>query len=855
MPSFSGSHPVSFAQGRRGEVYVYQGQGNRGRVWSPSLNAWRNVGLDGPKTLATAGDRKPTITQSAGVKYYVARIDITNNGEGYEYAPTVYIDSTNYPATTAAKALCRIREGYVSVIEMTAYGKGYSASPPVSLVSPSGALVGSVEVTPPAIGSNQNNYSLGSGDIFKLTATTAVTITGIVGPSPASARCVLLKNVGTSTITLAHNSTSSSLTNRISCRTFANTTIPPASQALLEYGVSTGLWYVVSVVATTSSNATGPVQATATAITRAHLRGKYQCYFRYVNDTVPETEGGPIYSNLSEVTEVDCGEGKEYITWSGAGITSATGKAVELWRSTSNQATTLFRVAKRLANGTWEFGGLQDSLTDWELVDTTRTGFQAMPIILPNGELNANRFDVPPTNYSSAVMFQDRLWMGVDTAGGNANVLRFSEADEPEYMPEINELILQSNLRSTDYITALIPYAGALVVMQSRHCHRLTYVSQPLIDTGIALLAYRGCLNQRCWDIADGNVYAMDDQGIYSMSPNGEIEDLTLGLYDIVRDKIDYSLSKWFTVRADKRHGYIRVCVAIKGDGSTKYPTRQYVYSVDYKTWWEERYPVELTCSSEIRLPDGQVSLVYGTSSGTIRQIDEGLSDLGVGSISTITITNKGRGYQQPPVITASGGHGAEFECGINSDGEITGILVKCPGTKFSNGSLTISAPPTGGTQATATYTVATGSQPVYWSFKSGCFEYATDSTDKRAGETQPRQCAVTYQPTASACTLNLKTYYNNARYPRSNVVRRDRGTGFVHSDIIPAATLDMQATPLQEAEAHGVARAIFSGRALDDMMGTDRHISVALSGRQDEAGAVVIHTLDVHGVNGKGSE
>ena len=853
MPApFDGNYPVTFSQGRRGEVYVYQGQGYRGQVWSPSLGTFRDVGLDGPKLLATAAHRKPTITPSAGVKYYIARIDITNQGAGYDVPPAVTVNGS-YTSTIAATAISRIREGYVSVVEMTNYGKGYSATPTVAIDPPGGLLAGTTQVTPADITTDQNDYAPSAGYIYNLKATAAVTITGLV--APAADKSILLKNVGTNQITLAYNSTSSTAANRFITKTFANIPIPPGHQAALKYVLADARWYVQYVVATTTSSASGPVAATATPIVRAHLRGKYQCYFRYVNDSVPESEGGPIYSNLSEVTEVDCGDGKDYITWSGTGITGATGKAVELWRTTANQATTLFRVAKRKADGTWEFGGLTDSLTDWELMDTTRTGWQAMPILLPNGELNANRFDVPPTNYSSAVMFQDRLWMGVDTGASDPNTLRFSEADEPEYMPEVNELLLQSNLRDTDYITALIPYAGSLVVMQSRHCHRLTYVAQPLVDTGIALMAYRGCFNQRCWDIADSKIYAMDDQGVYAMSPNGEIEDLTLGLYDIVKDKIDYSLSKWFLLRADKRNGFLRVCVAIKGDGSTKFPTRQYVYSFDYKSWWEERFPAELTSATEIRLPDGQVSLVYGTSGGKVRQLNEGLVDLGDGSVSTVTITNPGRGYKRPPTITASGGHGAEFECGIDADGQITGIVIKCPGTQYSNGSLTISAPETGGTQATATYTVATGSQPVYWNYKSGCFEFTTDTQDKKAGEAQNRQCSVTYKPTASSSTLNLKAYYNNARYPRSNVVRRDRGAGFVHSDTVPAATLDMQATPLQEAESHGVARALFAGRALDDMMGSDRHVSIALSGKQDTAGSVVIHNLDIYGVNDKGGD
>ena len=106
------------------------------------------------------------------------------------------------------------------------------------------------------------------------------------------------------------------------------------------------------------------------------------------------------------------------------------------------------------------------------------------------------------------------------------------------------------------------------------------------------------------------------------------------------------------------------------------------------------------------------------------------------------------------------------------------------------------------------------------------------------------------YQPTNESSVLNLETYYNGAAYPRSNVVTRDRGTGFVHSEDVPAATLDMKKTQIQDSEAHGVARALFAGRTLDDMSGTDRHIAVGLSGQQSDAGRVTLHVVDMYGVN-----
>lgn len=728
---------VSFSQSRNGQVLAFQGHGHRGKAWSPSLESWRDVGIDAP-TVA------PTVTPSASsILFSLARIDILTpksnteetvldvrkGGKDYALPPTVSI--TGGSPSTPAAAIARLREDFVSEVAVTKHGKGFSSAPTIS-------------------------FSGGSG-----------------------------------------------------------------------------------------------TNAEAVAIMRAHLRGVYQCYYRYVDESVPEAEGGPLKSSLSPVAEVDCGHGKRSITWSYTAPPEGSGYSVELWRTTANQATTVFRVAK--IGGDGAFGSTEDSLDDWELIDVDRNGFSAMPILLPNGELNANRFTPPPTNYAVAVMFQDRLWMGVDTGGENPNTLRFSETDEPESMPDVNELILQSNLRGTDYITALVPFAGALIVAQSRHCHRLQYVTQPVIDAGINLVAYRGVLNQRCWDIYEGKMYAMDAGGVYAMDANGGVEDLTLGIFDYWRSKIDFTLAKWFSLRADYTNGLLRVNVAVAGDGSSKYPTRQLVYSFDYKSWWEERFPVEITSMAETKTPDDEIRIVAATSNGSLYYLSDpaSLVDHAEDTIISVNITSRGYGYKQPPTITASGGHGAEFEAGIDSDGRLTSIVIKCPGTKYTAGSLTISAPEPGGSQATATYTVNTVTRPVYWCCKTGCLEFANDSQDKKAGEVQPRQASVTYQPTEEECILNLKSYYNNAKYPRSNVVRRDRGTGFVHSDEVPAAVLDMQATPLQEAEAHGVARAIFAGRALDDMMGSDRHVSIALSGKQDAAGKVVIHCLDIYGVNG----
>ena len=92
------------------------------------------------------------------------------------------------------------------------------------------------------------------------------------------------------------------------------------------------------------------------AVARPHLRGKYQCYYRYVDNT-SEDAGGPIPSSLSPVTEVDTGDGTSRIAWTAP---PPVGRAshIELWRTTGNQATTLYRVARlSVTEGSTDTGG------------------------------------------------------------------------------------------------------------------------------------------------------------------------------------------------------------------------------------------------------------------------------------------------------------------------------------------------------------------------------------------------------------------------------------------------------------------------------------------------------------------
>ena len=601
--------------------------------------------------------------------------------------------------------------------------------------------------------------------------------------------------------------------------------------------------------------------AEAFAVSRPHLRGTYQCYYRFV-DATDEKLGGPLPSNLSPAAEIDAGEAATSVTWTVPAPTDRRMR-VELWRSTSNQALTLYRVAtlnrpvRPLAGPTPTTVSFIDDLTDEELRDPDRAEYAAMPIILPNGELNANRFTPPPSDKRVVVRFQDRFWYGV--GGTMPNAIYFSEVDEPESVPDVNEIILQQNARDADAIQALIPYGTTLLVMQSRHAYSLTFGRQPLLDAQVSPVAYRGALNQRCWDIYAGVCYVLDQYGVYAIDQSGGVQSLSDAIDDLFRDAIDFGKTTWSFLLIDAKTKTLRVFVPFKEDESTGYPTRVLCYSIESKTWWQEFYPHQITGGTQVQLSNGDFRCVYAATGGAYL-LGEGAYDVGRGAVQKVLLTRRGAGYRVPPIVTATGGSGAKFQASINADGQLTAIWILNAGFGYTNGSLYI-APPNdpncaAPVQAVASYVASPNGYdtplfPVY-RYRSGSAEYPSDAQNPRGGSEQSRNISLAYHPQSASCPLSLRLYYNGAKHPRHNVAERNRGVGFTHSTVDPAARIDLGGNLETYGYDTGVATALYSGRTFDDVKSSDRHVSVELLGPRKNDEPVVFYKLDVYGTADK---
>lgn len=593
--------------------------------------------------------------------------------------------------------------------------------------------------------------------------------------------------------------------------------------------------------------------AEAFAVARPHLRGVYQCYYRYTDDT-QSARGGPVPSNLSPVLELDAGEGAAFATWSVAAPSYARATHVELWRSTSGQATTVYRVA-RLPIGDVPEGGFVDDLTDEELRDPDRPGYEALPILLPNGELNAMRFVPPTADKSSVVWFQDRMWYGV--GGENANAVYYSEVDEPESVPGENEIVVQQNGRSHDVLRAMIPFGSTLFLAQERHLFSLSFSQIPVLDGQVSAAAYRGCLNQRCWQIHEGLAYVLDRYGLYRINQAGAVEDLSEPVRDQFEGKIDLRDARWSFVAVDFSTRTVRAFVSHKDDGADQYPTRALCCDVDSKAVWWEKYPQRITASTTALLSSGDMTSLYAGSGGAY-VLDSGRLDLGRGSIVKVSLLARGKGYRHPPIVTASGGTGAALQASLNAAGEISAIWIRDPGYGYSGGALVIgppddpSIPPSERVQARAVCqaTPLASDTPLYptFRFRTGCVEYPSDADSKDGGTTGRRDMRLYYHPTKTSNEVSVRMYYNNSQHPRPNIAERDRGVGFVDSTVDPAARLDLGYLTSTYGDDSGAARSIRTGKSLEDIRSGDRDVSVEVCGPSRDTTPITLYGLEVFG-------
>lgn len=622
--------PLSFFKGRQNVVYGVDGMG-RGIRWDTSANTTYPIGLAKPAATVSL------TANSTGGATEIKAIHILAGGNGYAREPTVVISGGT--PDRPAKARAQIAFGRVSTISIIDRGAGYQATPTVSLTGGMGTTASfTVSVT-----GRVNTIAIvnpGSGYTTSVTHAPTVMVNNSEGLSDVYAVLIVGEDRKIAAVNLLSGGTGATTTGA-----YLSVEGGGGSGATLSMGMlfelatvnvsNSGSGYysppIINIRAKPSDtfgggaavlasvNSTGNVSGVETinggqyslpptaviedtrAVVEAELtqplRGTYLCAIRYVDDT-PASNGGPLASSISDLAELEISEGTGALTWTLSHPSpDARAHAVELWRTTADQSVVLFRVATLYKTGGNFPTTYADSLSDSQLIDVERDGYGLMPITLPSGQINARRFEIPPGEMSVGCMFQDRAWYAVDSTGQKPNSLYYSEVDEPESVPQANELIIQENTGDPDKLVALIPLGGYLILAQSFHLYKLSYVAQPVIDASIILVAYRGILNSRCWDVMDGVAFIADGTGMYAFDGQSE-ESISVAVDNLWRDgAIDFSKSAKFHVRAEYSTKTVRFYYC--GPNDTE-PTKALCYCVATKAWWQESYAQAVTATCPV---------------------------------------------------------------------------------------------------------------------------------------------------------------------------------------------------------------------------------------------------------------
>lgn len=645
---YTGSvRPMSFFKGRYADVYGVDGMG-RGVRWDGSSTGISPIGIAAPPTAVTMTGA------SSGVLGTIRSVQLVSSGQGYGTEPKVVF--TGGTPTRTAKARAVLASGRVSQVRILDGGAGYQAVPKVSFSGGvgSGALFGvtlsgqiaSVEIINPGSGYTDSATTAAPTLYFStpkgltdahvkftvdqygklesaviLSSGTGATTSGLtasVSGGSGSGAQVLVKMRYNVTGVTVNNSGSGYYSPPVVAFRAHTSDVRFIDAAATAYVNTTG--QITGVDVYNGGEYSLPPKATiletpaiAQADLRPPFRGTYKCAVRYIDNT-PSTQGGPRASSISSLAEIDAEAGYDSLNWTfNHGTVDDRVTAMELWRTTADQSVLLFRVATiTRTGGTWAAATYSDTLSDSDLSDPERDGYALMPITLPSGQINARRFEIPPGEFSVGCTFQDRAWYAADTTGNRPNTLLFSEIDEPESVPAINELVIQENTGDPDKVVGLVPLGSALLVAQQAHLYRLTYVAQPAIDASLMLIGYRGLLNNRCWDVMGGVAFLVDSVGMYAFDGNSE-EALSVAVDDYWRDKkIDFSKADKFHVRADLTSRTVRFFYCQSGDTE---PTRALCYCVATKAWWEEQFATAITATAPT-IVAGQRTVLSGNASG-----------------------------------------------------------------------------------------------------------------------------------------------------------------------------------------------------------------------------------------------
>lgn len=355
--------------------------------------------------------------------------------------------------------------------------------------------------------------------------------------------------------------------------------------------------------------------------------------------------------------------------------------------------------------------------------------------------------------------------------------LYFSEQDEPESVPQDqNALNIQENVQDHDFETGVAAHDTFLYLLHDRHIYALWFTQQPDIDASVQLIAERGCINNRCWVVAAGTMYLLDQLGAYAIQGKS-VTPISDQIQDYWRDsRLDFTTSSKWWAEYEPNEKAVKFYVKLTGDSGTR-PMRALTYFPFSNSWSTESYPWELGggCRTTI---NGKLRLVVGSQLDTVYKTSEGLSDgvtaaiLGTATAgASTTLTDSGAAFTSavvnaPVAIVSGPGKGS------------TGIITSQTSTQLSLSGGWSGSPPAAG----SVYLIGA----IAWIFKTGAMKFQTNN------KTQARVVNVAYKPTTNAASFDVRRYYNHDTSPDLFHLAQERPDGYSNLTDDADATIQM---------------------------------------------------------------
>ena len=382
--------------------------------------------------------------------------------------------------------------------------------------------------------------------------------------------------------------------------------------------------------------------------------------------------------------------------------------------------------------------------------------------------------------------------------------VRYSEADSPESWDPLS-IIKPTPDPGSGSVTGLMSLGTNLNVLFEHRIYSLAYVANPLKDGQLRRTAWRGCLNQRCFQVVDDTAFIMDRSGVYAFDGRS-VEDLSGSIQPMFE-----GTSEWYLNRLNFDHAHsvysplektIRWFICL---GGFRYPRHALVFHHDHSRWWIEEYehPVPASYHGNI---DNKRRVLLGmdarrVGSTKVTPLDgPSKNDSRVRSTATggslITIEDNGNSfsditYEGMPIQIVTGAGAGQSR-----------IIVKVEDTKLTIDRAWLTLP-----DATSVYQIG----GIRWKYKTSLMRWLVDY----GGTKSIRGYEVGFEPMSSDSTMIVRKFVNydedaeTLEYDRSSVegdgVSTEAGSADMVIDLtdttgVVSQSLDDYITPRAKA-------------------------------------------------------